>query len=258
MEKMGAKDVTLIENTHIANGGQSTIFKCSTSEEGIFPHQAASKLFYTTEDKNMTEYEIINTELFNAGVRVPLYWFHDDGFFEEFLEKKSDLWNTHIDISDPVIRRRTAEEFGKVHSVTIDSIQQTRYTRAYEGWWNTRHIREHFDVMQLVYGSDSVISFYKMLGWTYEEFRAEIDWTESLIRNYHNDSEVAVLCHNDGHPGNMMIDDDDYTGESFVLIDFDNANYGYRAFDWSYHIGYMGFINHNKCYQAWILHESSI
>ena len=86
------------------------------------------------------------------------------------------------------------------------------------------------------------------MGWTYEEFRFEVDWTEKLIRNYHNDSEIPVLCHNDPHPGNMMIDDDDYTGDSFVLIDYDNANYGYRAFDWAYHIGYMGFFFMDECY----------
>ena len=76
----------MIENSHVANGGQSTIFKCSTSEDGIHPQVAASKVFYTTADKNMTELGIINTELSNAGVRYPLYWFHDNGFFEEFLD----------------------------------------------------------------------------------------------------------------------------------------------------------------------------
>ena len=46
----------------------------------------ASKIYYTADDKNMTELKIINTELNEAGIRAPLYWFHDIGFFEMFLD----------------------------------------------------------------------------------------------------------------------------------------------------------------------------
>ena len=39
----------------------------------------------------MTEIASINNGLNAAGVRAPLYWFHDQGFFEEFLgHKKGD------------------------------------------------------------------------------------------------------------------------------------------------------------------------
>ena len=39
----------------------------------------------------MTEIASINSALNAAGVRAPLYWFHDQGFFEEFLgHKKGD------------------------------------------------------------------------------------------------------------------------------------------------------------------------
>ena len=36
----------------------------------------------------MTEIASINNGLNAAGVRAPLYWFHDKGFFEEFLGDK--------------------------------------------------------------------------------------------------------------------------------------------------------------------------
>ena len=40
----------------------------------------------------MTEIASINYGLNAAGVRAPLYWFHDQGFFEEFLgHKKGDM-----------------------------------------------------------------------------------------------------------------------------------------------------------------------
>ena len=33
-----------------------------------------------------------------------------------------------------------------------------------------------------------------------------------------------------------MMDDDDLTGESLIFVDFDLTQYGYRAFDWIYHM----------------------
>ena len=36
------------------------------------------------------------------------------------------------------------------------------------------------------------------------------------------------LSHNDAHMNNMMMDRNDTTAESLILIDFDNTQYGYR------------------------------
>ena len=47
---------------------------------------------------------------------------------------------------------------------------------------------------------------------------------------------VPNSSHNDGHSGNLMMDDDDLTGESLIFVDFDLTQYGYRAFDWIYHL----------------------
>ena len=33
-----------------------------------------------------------------------------------------------------------------------------------------------------------------------------------------------------------MMDDDDLTGESLIFVDFDLTQYGFRAFDWIYHL----------------------
>ena len=42
------------------------------------------------------------------------------------------------------------------------------------------------------------------------------------------DEEIAVVSHNDPHPGNMMMDRNDTTAESLILIDWDLTQYGYR------------------------------
>lgn len=36
------------------------------------------------------------------------------------------------------------------------------------------------------------------------------------------------LSHNDGHGGNMMMDKNDTTADSLILIDWDMTQYGYR------------------------------
>ena len=45
-------------------------------------------VYYTADDKNMTEIALINMGLNHAGVRAELYWIHEKGFFEEFLGHK--------------------------------------------------------------------------------------------------------------------------------------------------------------------------
>ena len=47
---------------------------------------------------------------------------------------------------------------------------------------------------------------------------------------------ILFFSHNDGHSGNVMMDDDGLTGESLIFVDFDLTQYGYRAFDWIYHM----------------------
>ena len=64
------------------------VYECRTSEENVEPEVVASKLYYTTDDKNLTEINLINTAISDAGVRATLYWFHDRGYVEEFLGHK--------------------------------------------------------------------------------------------------------------------------------------------------------------------------
>ena len=92
-----------------------------------------------------------------------------------------------------------------------------------------------------------------------KELNWNIQWTEDLIRNYYKDEEIPVVSyvflmivlfrmiehsfndrtfyfktvnlffrHNDPNPGNMMMDRDDFTAESLILIDWDLTQYGYR------------------------------
>lgn len=78
-----------------------------------------------------------------------------------------------------------------------------------------------------------------LLGATEEEVEDEIKWVSETLLDYYNETETPKLCHNDLHLGNMMIDEDDSTGDSLILIDFDNTRYGYRVFDLIYFLNYQ-------------------
>ena len=52
---------------------------------------------------------------------------------------------------------------------------------------------------------------------------------------YDENPEIAVICHNDAHAGNIMRNKDgevDY--DSIILVDFDQAGYGFRMWDIQY------------------------
>ena len=60
-------------------------------------------------------------------------------------------------------------------------------------WWNTRHIKEHFNIMDAIYDDARIDNFVRAMGWTYAEYRDNVDWVEDLIRGYYNDEEVPLL-----------------------------------------------------------------
>ena len=61
------------------------------------------------------------------------------------------------------------------------------------GYWNTRQIKQFFDYLEEDNGDDAMKTFLNVMGWTYDEYKNNIQWTEDLIRNYHQDQETAVL-----------------------------------------------------------------
>ena len=91
-------------------------------------------------------------------------------------------------------------------------------------------------------------AFLEKLGITAEEFDAEIDWVIEVFNDHYEDNDYPVLCHNDLHPGNIMIDENDSTGESLRIIDYDSTAYGYRAFDFAYHFVFNSVSAATKSY----------
>ena len=104
------------------------VFKCECNSNEINTSIVAQKLYYTTDDKNITEIALINEAVSDGGVRAPLYWFHDNGYFEEFLGHKKDLWfhPTGLALNDKIVWSKTAENFGLLHRISIPDIDQSK------------------------------------------------------------------------------------------------------------------------------------
>ena len=105
------------------------VYECRTTEENIEPDVVASKVYYTTDDKNLTEINLINAAISDAGVRATLYWFHDRGYVEEFLGHKKALLDhpTGLTLGDKIVWSKVAAEMGKLHKVEIPDLNQARY-----------------------------------------------------------------------------------------------------------------------------------
>ena len=80
-------------------------------------HENSVKVYYTVDDKNITEMQAVGYAVSEAGIRAPLYWFHAAGYFEEFLGHKKDMWEhpTGLRIDDEKILEKTAKNLAELH-----------------------------------------------------------------------------------------------------------------------------------------------
>ena len=61
------------------------------------------------------------------------------------------------------------------------------------GYWNTRQIKQFFDYLEENNDDNAMSTFLNAMGWSYDDYKGNIQWTEDLIRSYHQDQEIAVL-----------------------------------------------------------------
>jgi len=240
----GVMNPELVTNVEINNGNQGSVYRCACDDcTDVNPNVVAQKLFKDRmlNQFNMTDMGLIRTEVSAGGVGAELFWFHEEGYFEEFLGHKSDLKDhpTGITMADKNIWSAHAAEIGKLHAIPVDNIDKERYT-TYKfaestgpGGANTRQIIHHFDSIEkkTCGEGDKMMNFLTQMGWTHSEYENNIFWLENLVRGHFKDEEVAILSHNDAHASNVMMDKDDTTGETLILIDFDLTAYGYRGYD---------------------------
>ena len=84
----------------------------------------------------------------------------------------------------------------------------------------------------------SLDKLYELTDMSPSTFHNEIDFVTRTLQEYydsHTDDKWLVLCHNNAHGGNIMRNaDDPFDPTKLVLLDFDDAGYGFRIWDLLY------------------------
>jgi len=187
-----------VTNEQIAGGGQGYVFRCATTED-VEPSVTAMKYYYTVEDKNMTELELVNTALNDAGVRPTLYkWLPERGYIEQWLGDYSDLWSSELTMYD--LRHQVAAELAKMHSMEIPGLNKLKYTEPLKAngqlnWmWNTRLGRFHFITnLEILSPPNQVQQVLDWYGFNYADYQLNKDWAVGLIQTYYNWTERPVI-----------------------------------------------------------------
>ena len=149
------------------------------------------------------------------------------------------------DFAKPAIRTQMAKVFARLHSGEVKGINKMKYrSTKSDGWWNTYEVENHFEQIWWLMkhapkkftGTPDLI--YKTVKMNKRDFWSEVKLVESILHKYYTENpETAVICHNDPHRNNIMSNrEGDFDPDSLILIDFDQAGYGFRAFDLLYNI----------------------
>jgi len=235
--------------SYLASGGQSDVYKCGVdqNEPKIEPDKVAIKMYQRPWEMNVTELEIIDTAMGEAGVGAKIYEFFATGKIEEFLDDYRNFeWVENEDEEDwghqgcdecmePEVYRQTARLFAHFHTAHFLSPSLHELELKYDSkiWpWNTKLAREH--LMQEWYQSDGKPRWIaRRLGIATSQLPYEYDWAQML---YDTVESPIIFSHSDAHPGNMMVKNGEFDAATMKLIDYDNASWAYRGFDFIYHI----------------------
>jgi len=230
---------------YLANGAESVIYKCQIGETDSLndqvPEITALKIYFRSETKNFTEMKEIDFQLAAQDVRYPVYEYMElDGGewakFEQFLSGKKDFQGLQDQFKDPVVYEEIIRNIARLHSAEVSNINQMKYKQPYAGWWNTYQVKAHFEALQWFFPESKAV--LDMLGWTEEQFWAEVEFVEKVLQTHTDQNENSTsirMCHNDLHPGNIMRNKDgDFDPNELIFVDFDQAAYGFRMFDTLY------------------------
>jgi len=245
----GRNDTSGTKTSRLGGGGQSVVYKCETNDESSDLSKVVIKMYMRPWEFNMTEREIIDTNLgeLKMASKVYQFFYNKDtvtdpkskdpaGKIEDFLTGK-DIDDV-ADMAKPEIYKNFAIRLAQLHATTLEEMP-VPYNYLKEIWpWNTNLIEEHLN--QEWWGG--------LWGWgarasTWKRMNMNTSWDEEVqfaVDKVAESSKLSgpVFCHNDPHNGNIMIDRDEngaMVPETLVLFDFDNAGWGHRAWDIDYY-----------------------
>ena len=184
-----------ISFSYLTSGGQSDVYKCGVTNDEIEPDKVAIKMYQRPWEMNVTELEIIDTAMGEAGVGAKIYQFYSTGKIEEFLddyrnfewidnpEDKNDWGHAGcFECMEPDAYRQMARLFARFHTAHYVSPSLNELELKYDTkiWpWNTHLARDH--LMQDVYQEDGKPRFIaRRLGIAASQLPNEYDWAQML------------------------------------------------------------------------------
>jgi len=238
-EHTGAADATV---SLLGEGGQGVVYNCSSASTNF---EAAEKLYRYPSTLDLERMRVVDQAMSDTG-NGPIYYgtIEEDfppayvNFYEllygETIDKIEELRPADIDVY-----RAAAKRFATMHIVTEEDCPRP-ITNCYHTWpWNTRAIQSHYDtspkeVQEWVddrIGANPVHGPFLNIttGDGLIEFMYDVQW---------GTISPTVWAHNDAHDGNVFIRDAEpgtSMEERLMLIDFDNSEFGTRAWDLAYY-----------------------
>ena len=192
---------------------------------------------------NFEEMERKDTVMGNKNIGIKQYdYFYERpqtlqsaGKIEEFISDKDNV-GFGGRMQDPVVYREVAKELAKMHLTPYAELPLSiKYTDCTYWNWNTDCIYQHLKTGWRAAKPEMVADW---LGYDVAVMDNEYKWCDEMV---HSGNGEIVFAHNDAHGHNMMIgvnEDGSPNPDSFQMIDFDNGEFGYRAWDFEYYWSY--------------------
>ncbi|CAG5077872.1 Oidioi.mRNA.OKI2018_I69.PAR.g8833.t1.cds [Oikopleura dioica] len=246
----------------LGEGGQGVVYNCSSEEAGV---AYAQKLYKNPFLMDPERAEIVDSAMSNTENGPAIYKFFEEnldvkdccdlsacedpptsgcadctacdqaavfGKFEELLYGK-DITKSDFDANDEIVYKAFTKKLAKLHQVTQKECDR-KVGFCYESWpWNTRAVATHLDSWGVLAKAflGKLIKEYPS-----ENIKTYDDAVNMLYENLYATMSPTVWAHNDPHPGNIFIRDEGETlDEKMLIIDYDNAEFGMRAWDLMYY-----------------------
>lgn len=252
----------VVEVSELGAGGQSVVYKCSYNlgQEDEVLH--ALKLYRNPFGNNLFRRVLVDPvfgELGFGAVVSAFYYNETDvppkcndyetcgresaGKLEQFLSGENPSTAQLTEYAE-----FTAAKLAKLHSIPSNAFSaelDRDFYMKYIWPWNTYLISDHLNQFEFLPGQDGVSAIYdehfknnSINGEIrIESFADMVQFADMLVTN--KTSSPIVICHNDLHNNNIMIKDGAGGIEDrMIFIDYDNAAFGFRAFDLAYHFGH--------------------
>lgn len=263
------KDGDTISTSYVSNDEEAIMFSCvTTGKPGIFegfnptpksfPDEVALKIYAGDlgKEKNFTILAAIDEQFIrhpsnNDPKKVysweetedvpPLHakfaypWWKD---YEEF-EKVPGAFN------DTELRTAAIHKLATLHRYSdVKGIDEMKHRNPGNPATpaNTYLVSSHFDTLWAdLAEKDELKELFANIGWTEEQLREEILFTERTLQDYYDaNPETAVFCHNNLDSGSIIQNKNKTYGTNVVLVGYEQAGYGFRMWDIIYLI-YSGF-----------------